>query len=250
MTEAIAISITEVKGSAPRGAGTRMLVTPKGQSGTIGGGALEWEATKIARSMLQSGQTKARRKFPLGPDLGQCCGGAVVLEFDSPRTEDWSPSFNPLWIWGAGHVGRALVQVMAPLEDRNITWVDINEARFPDWNETHVDPLVAVDPPLAVRHAPQNADHIIVTLSHDVDLRLCDALLHHGFHSAGVIGSATKWTRFGKRLRTMGHSAQTINQIICPIGDTKLGKHPQAIALGVATALLQSPAHIGGHDAP
>jgi xanthine dehydrogenase accessory factor len=89
-----------------------------------------------------------------------------------------------------------------------------------------------------VGHAPQEADHLIMTYAHDLDLALCHALLKHGFASAGLIGSATKWARFRTRLAALGHSPAQISRIACPIGDPHLGKHPQAIAVGVATALL------------
>jgi len=92
-----------------------------------------------------------------------------------------------------------------------------------------------------VPHAPARADHLIVTYSHDLDLKLCDALLRHDFASCGLIGSATKWARFRSRLAALGHSEAEISRIACPIGDPALGKHPQAIAVGTAAGLL-SPA--------
>lgn len=99
--------------------------------------------------------------------------------------------------------------------------------------------LPAAKPELLVKHAPQNAHHIIATRSHQLDLALCDGVLRRGFGSAGVIGSKTKWARFRSRLRDAGHSNAEIDSIICPIGDPALGKHPRAIAVGVASALLQ-----------
>ena len=135
-------------------------------------------------------------------------------------------------------MGRALVQVLTPLADRQITWVDVGANRFPDDVPNGVHPLVAADPLLAVTHAPPDAGHLIVTYSHDLDLNLCDALLRHGFAQAGLIGSATKWARFQTRLQCLGHSKDQIARITCPIGIPSLGKHPQAIAIGVAHALL------------
>ena len=145
------------------------------------------------------------------------------------------PPARPLWIYGAGHVGRALVNVMAPLPDFDITWVDTHADRFPP---TDVTTLVATDPARAVKHAPQDADHLILTYSHELDLALCHAVLNHGFHSVGLIGSATKWARFKTRLAALGHTPAQISRIACPIGDPALGKHPAAIALGVATAMI------------
>ena len=75
-------------------------------------------------------------------------------------------------------------------------------------------------------------------MSHGIDLDLCNALLNHGFAYAGLIGSKTKWARFQARLTDLGHHAAEISRITCPIGDPSLGKEPQAIAVGIAHALL------------
>jgi xanthine dehydrogenase accessory factor len=104
-------------------------------------------------------------------------------------------------------------------------------------------PLVAADPARVVRLAPAGADHLIMTYSHQMDLAICNALLGHDFASAGLIGSATKWARFRGRLTALGHTPASIARIACPIGDIRLGKHPQAIAIGVATAMLSQTEH-------
>lgn len=239
MVEASQVTITvlRVQGSAPRDVGTTMQVFAVGQNGTIGGGALEWEATALAREMLNQSQPDMQRVMPLGPDLGQCCGGTVTLGFVRGETAIQPPQ-PPLWIWGAGHVGRAILAVMAPFDDRTITVVDTTMDRMPKELPQDVIPLVASDPVRVVQHAPTDADHLILTYSHDIDLALCDALLRHRFGSVGLIGSDTKWARFRRRLHAMGHTSEQIARIACPIGDPALGKHPQAIALGVATAML------------
>ena len=231
---AIRITVTKTAGSAPRDAGTQMLVWADRSEGTIGGGTLEWEAMAEARRMLQAGRKMHQARISLGPALGQCCGGSVSLVWEEAETMTTPPA-RPLWIYGAGHVGRALVQVMAPLPDFAITWVDTHADRFP---QTEVTTLVAADPAQAVKHAPTDADHLILTYSHEIDLALCHAVLTHCFHSAGLIGSATKWARFRTRLAALGHSHAQISRIACPIGDPSLGKHPAAIALGVATAMI------------
>ncbi|GLO73478.1 xanthine dehydrogenase accessory protein XdhC [Phaeobacter italicus] len=146
---------------------------------------------------------------------------------------------TPLWIWGAGHVGRALVDVLAPLPDLDITWVDTGPERFPPDVPGHVTVLPAADPALLVSHCPENAHHLVLTYSHALDLALCHALLQRGFSFAGLIGSATKWARFRSRLADLGHRPDQIARITCPIGDPALGKHPQMIAVGVAAELLR-----------
>lgn len=234
MSKAIRITVTKTAGSVPRDAGTQMLVWEDGIEGTIGGGTLEWEAMAEARKMLRDGRKAHEARIPLGPALGQCCGGSVGLLWED-ASEMTQPPARPLWIYGAGHVGRALVHVMAPLPEFNITWVDTHANRFP---ATNVTTLAASDPALVVKHAPADAVHLILTYSHDIDLALCHAVLSQPFHSAGLIGSATKWARFKTRLAALGHTPAQISRIACPIGDPGLGKHPSAIALGVATAMI------------
>lgn len=143
-----------------------------------------------------------------------------------------------IWVWGAGHVGRALVAVLAPLPGLAITWVDVAADRFPVDVPPGVTVLPAADPGLLVAHAPPRAEHLVLTYSHTLDLDLCHRLLGHGFASLGLIGSATKWARFRSRLEALGHPPAQIARIDCPIGDPALGKHPQAIAIGVAGAVL------------
>ena len=293
------VVVAEVAGSAPREAGTSMLVWADadlagGQSGTIGGGTLEWLAVERARLMLAEGTPAAIERLPLGPRLGQCCGGAVTLVTEvidttrlatltesaasgwiarpvtpeaaaappplalhrteaglrngsaTPTTrlvDGWliEPLAAPrhrLWVYGAGHVGRALVSMFAPLPDWEVTWIDTAPERFPDPLPWGVTRLVAVDPARAVAYAPADAHHLILTYSHELDLALCHAVLLRDFGSAGLIGSTTKWSRFRKRLRQLGHADAAILRITCPIGDPRLGKHPQAIAISTAAALL------------
>lgn len=244
MSRWITVSVAETRGSVPRGAGAAMRIWEDGQEGTIGGGALEWEATRIARDMLSRETGHARHALPLGPAMGQCCGGTVVLDFvEGTRPEP--PPGRPLWLWGAGHVGRAIVATLSPLPEVAITWIDTAADRFPDAIPNGTAPLVAADAVRVVPRAPASAAHLIMTYSHDIDLKLCDAVLHQGFGFCGLIGSATKWARFRSRLAALGHEAAQIDRITCPIGYPTLGKHPQAIAIGVATQLLKIQAREG-----
>lgn len=243
MSDAVRITVAASRGSAPREPGAAMLVRADGTEGTIGGGALEWEAMRLARAMLADGLPEMRRTFPLGPALGQCCGGSVTLAFRATGAMP-VPRGAPLWIWGAGHVGRALVHSLSPLPDFFLSWVDTDAARFPQDIPGNVHRIVAADPVTLAPHAGAAAHHLIVTYSHEIDLALCDVLLRRGFASCGLIGSATKWARFRRRLAQLGHRPDRIDRILCPIGDPSLGKHPQAIAIGVAARLLgrQEPA--------
>ena len=237
------VEITATRGSAPRDAGTVMQVTMAGIEGTIGGGALEYAAIKTARRMLAEGASHNEETIPLGPSLGQCCGGAVSLRYtdrkpDEAQTEEAPAPFialehTSLWLWGAGHVGRAVVQAAPASFD--ITWVDSAPERFPQDIPANATALPAADMPLLASRAARNADHLIFTYSHDIDLALCAALLKRGVRSCGLIGSDTKWTRFQKRLRAMGLDPAPIT---CPIGDKRLGKAPHQIAHGVIAGLL------------
>lgn len=286
----VRVVVAAVEGSGPREVGAAMLVWRDGQSGTIGGGALEYEAAAEARRLLDTHDAPGLiRRHALGPALGQCCGGAVTLvseRFDAatlPKPESelgflrridgavemplplvrhlkrlragetgsdlflshgwlWEPmarAKRPLWIWGAGHVGRAMVETLAPLPDFTITWIDTAPERFPDMIPQGVTQLPAADPALLVPHAPNHTEHLILTYSHALDLELCHQLLRHHFTFAGLIGSKSKWARFRNRLAALGHSPAQIDRITCPIGRPDLGKHPQAIAIGVAAALLE-----------
>ncbi|ATF17319.1 xanthine dehydrogenase accessory protein XdhC [Phaeobacter gallaeciensis] len=177
-----------------------------------------------------------RRKLALARSQGQrpdpqLSDGWLLEPVHRPET--------PLWIWGAGHVGRALVDVLAPMPDLDITWVDTGPERFPSDIPADVTSVPAAEPAALVPHAPENAQHLVLTYSHALDLALCHALLQRGFAFAGVIGSATKWARFRSRLRELGHRPDQIARLTCPIGDPALGKHPQMIAVGVAAELLR-----------
>lgn len=281
------VVVADVKGSVPREAGAAMLVWPGGQSGTIGGGALEHRATQRACSALSDRQDRLDHA-PLGPALAQCCGGAVTLLteiWDAQRLACLPPGpvarpvpgaaaemplglrrllarardrgtpiapllkdgwfiepearpRTPVWVYGAGHVGRALVAVLAPLPDLAITWVDTAAERFPSVVPERVTVLPAQNPAAAALTAPDTAHHVILTYSHALDLDLCHRLIARPAAHIGLIGSATKWARFRKRLTQLGHGPAQIARITCPIGDPALGKHPQAIAISVASRLL------------
>ena len=248
MTEAeprIYVEITGTRGSTPRDTGTTMIVTPTTTKQTIGGGALEYRAIATAREILDKDGPEHTETIPLGPNLGQCCGGAVTLRYTytalplascqiQPMLETPSDCPMPLWLWGAGHVGRAVVEAAHP-QALNITWIDSTPDRFPTRIPKHATKTPAADMPLLASRAPTYAHHLIFTYSHEIDLALCAALLKRGAASIGLIGSETKWTRFSNRLREMNLDP---SPIICPIGDKSLGKHPDQIAHGALHALL------------
>ncbi|MCX7567342.1 xanthine dehydrogenase accessory protein XdhC [Sulfitobacter sp. F26169L] len=244
---AIYVRVTRTRGSAPRDAGTAMRVTATDCTGTIGGGALEYRAIATARRLLAAGQTDHTETIPLGPGLGQCCGGAVSLHYGVDVAQTDEPAFAPhvlapdhticpLWIWGAGHVGRAVIK-SCPAQAFDITWIDSAPERFPDTTPDHVTQMPTLNMPRLGANAPSDAWHLVFTYSHDIDLALCAALLRRGAAGIGLIGSETKRVRFSKRLRAMGLDPSAIT---CPIGDKTLGKAPHQIAHGTVNALLNA----------
>lgn len=263
------VVVVDTKGSAPREVGAAMYVWHDGQFGSIGGGSLEFQAAEDARGMLSTGGSRVART-PLGPALNQCCGGAVTLAFETfdetslpeapigfarnvegnsalpgqmKRALDRAKNLNapvpllftdgwllepmtepqaPVVIYGAGHVGQALERHLSPLPNIRAVLADDRSIR--------PDNAVSIEQGMEI----PDAHHLIMTHAHDLDLELCHRLLVRSAASIGLIGSATKWARFSKRLHSLGHSPAEISRIQCPIGNPALGKHPEAIAVGVA----------------
>ncbi len=270
---AVWICIARSAGSVPREAGTTMIVTPSHSLGTIGGGHLELRSIEVARELLTLGAaTATRRHFPLGPALGQCCGGSVDVAFlpiaeihreslqhlraiearggtyqierqlDTGDTLKLPIHFDPwtIWVFGAGHVGVALVTVLSTLPC-SVTWVDSRDAAFPKMPPENVRVIESDEPASEVHHIPAGADVLVLTHSHALDLEICLQLLKRDdLAYCGLIGSATKAAIFGKRFAARGFSGTEIARITCPIGlSTLRSKHPGVIAAGVAADLAE-----------
>lgn len=247
---AVVVEVARTAGSAPRDAGARMLVSATRVLGTIGGGHLELIAIDNARTLLARVPDfePVERRYPLGPALGQCCGGAVTLRFarlDHGAARAWplpAPRFF-LQLYGAGHVGRAIVRLLAGLPCR-VQWIDAREDEFPpEPTPPHVE-RVCVDPVEAeVAAAPADACYLVLTHRHDLDLRIAEAVLRRGdFRYLGLIGSRTKRARFLHRYEARGIPAATLARMTCPIGVPGIaGKEPEVIAVAVVAQLLQLP---------
>ena len=192
-----------------------MAVFAHGQIGTIGGGHLEWLAAERARTMLQKVEHEARERYPLGPKLGQCCGGVVGLHFRSISAADstavraqLAENLAPVAIFGAGHVGAALVQVLSLLP-LHITWVDSREALFPTALPAHVQTEYSDPIERAVADLAPRSSVFILTHDHQQDLQITQACLQRQRNSGdldliGLIGSATKRASFAHRLAERG----------------------------------------------
>ena len=264
---AVLVSIVEVDGSSPRETGARMVVTDRGFHGSIGGGTLEWQALARAQQKLGGEAGISFSSYSLGPDLGQCCGGRVKLAsevFTAAQIEqvkalagrEASGSFTvtgrihrtdfveqfgeerrQLYLFGAGHVGRALVMTLA-LQPFDIVWVDERPQAFPAAVPGNVT-LVSAGAVEALLRAPAQAFVLVMTHSHGLDLELVDAALRRGdLPYVGVIGSETKKARFLSRLRQSG--VMNFDPFVCPIGVPVIkSKAPAGIALAVATQLVE-----------
>lgn len=260
---AMLVTVTAARGSVPREAGTRMLVGSDEVLGTIGGGHLEMVAINEARACLvnglagglgkaianRSGNAGAvhERHLPLGPTLGQCCGGAVTLRFEPLSADALTAWPEPrlrfhLQLYGAGHVGRAIVRVLEGIPDCRVQWIDERDNGFPlELSAPHIERVCVESVEAEVEVAPPNAHYLVMTHSHDLDFRISEAILKRGdFAFFGLIGSATKRARFIHRLEARGIASEAIERMTCPVGLPGIdGKEPEVIAIAVAAQLLK-----------
>jgi xanthine dehydrogenase accessory factor len=230
-----------------------MLVAEGEVAGTIGGGHLELKAIATARAMLAAGRPEPRSAhYPLGPALGQCCGGAVTLAYaplDGAALQSWpaSPPRFHLQLYGAGHVGRAIARALAPLRVE-VDWIDERESEFAQrfdagdaaW-PAHIRQVCVDAVEAEVQAAPAGAYYLVLTHQHELDLRISEAILARGdFGFFGLIGSRTKRQRFIHRFERRGFEASAIARMTCPIGVPGIeGKEPEVIAVAVVAQLLQ-----------
>jgi xanthine dehydrogenase accessory factor len=261
--DGVLVSVDSVQGSGPREVGAWMAVFPQTLVNTIGGGHLEFQAITEARALMarpvsdNSASTATHEdntlttRYALGPALGQCCGGVVHLKFERISAAD-APALKqrllasgqPLALFGGGHVGRALVNVLSTLP-YHVQWVDSRDEIFP----AHLPPNVVCehsDPVhAAVADLPSGASVLIMSFSHAEDLDVVAACLKRqrlqgDLKFVGLIGSKTKWATFQHRLDAKGFSAAEMAFITCPIGVSGItGKEPEVIAVSVAAQLLQ-----------
>ena len=247
---AVLVQVSAVEGSVPREVGAWMAVFTNALVGTVGGGHLEFEAIDQARLLLESGGEKKAR-FALGPSLGQCCGGVVHLRLECVAVQDMSslklrlqPVLQPVALFGGGHVGRALVQVLARLPFA-VTWIDSRDGVFPQHVPhgvtcEHSEPVQS-----AVRSLATQSRVLIMSFSHAEDLDVLAACLqrqrdHADLPYIGLIGSKTKWATFRSRLSARGFTDAELGHVTSPIGVPGIaGKEPEVIAIAVAAQLLQ-----------
>jgi xanthine dehydrogenase accessory factor len=265
-----------------------MIVRPDGAFfGTIGGGTLEWQALAKAQALLEQQETAALvLDQPLGPALGQCCGGHVTLAIERfgagdldavsrlaeaerlgpfrTRTtlrdgrlerqptevgpaavgdalsfiESFGETLPVIALFGAGHVGKALVLALAPLPFR-VLWHDGRPGAFPSAVPANAN-LLAGPAEAALAAVPDGAQVLVMTHSHALDLEVVTAALSSArFDHVGLIGSATKRARFLRQIEAVGLGEVAASKLRCPIGVPGLaGKEPAIIAASVAAECL------------
>ena len=329
-TPVVVVTVAAAEGSTPREAGAKMIVTAADALGSIGGGHLEYKTIEEARRMMADGAAVPMlRSYPLGPELGQCCGGYTSVLFE-PMAGDGSlpewlgrlsarraagvvsvlatcarsgrkmvlgedgaegtlgdaaadtilrklarqslaalsagttltdgtgasalgheegelfllepvaPAGLVLYLFGAGHVGKALVSVLTGVACE-IAWIDSRADQFPGQMPDNVSAEVTETPESAVERAPGGAYFLVMTHSHQLDYEICEAILRRrDFAYLGLIGSRTKRKRFEQRLSRNGITPDALARVTCPIGIAGLsGKHPREIAIAAAAELLQ-----------
>ena len=230
----VLVSVISARGSAPREAGVKMVVSGTRSWDTIGGGNLEYQSILDARAILRGdGVAPSQRDFPLGPALGQCCGGATTVLFEPIRPPSWTVA-----LFGAGHVGRAVARLLGDLSCR-LLWFDARADIFPETIPSNTRLRRSTDVG-DVAGLPPGATVLIMTHDHGTDFALSEAALRRGdLRFVGTIGSETKRARFVSRLRRAGLGEPMLERLHCPIGLPGVGtKLPAEIAIAVVAQIL------------
>jgi xanthine dehydrogenase accessory factor len=243
----VLVTVTEVRGHAPRDAGTKMVVGTDRTWGSVGGGNLEASAIKRARELIADGATvpeyqESRLNEHAHNEHGrQCCGGVVHLLLEP------LPARPVVAVFGVGHVGYELARILSRLELR-LHLVDsraeqLDELRLADVTDGTADVVVhhKLLGEQVLERLPRGAHVLVMTHDHAEDFALCDAALRMPhLATIGLIGSAAKWTSFQAKFAVAGHEPAAIERITSPIGDPSIiGKEPAVIAIGVAAALVR-----------
>lgn len=243
----VRVALTRVRGSSPREAGTEMFVAAEALHGTIGGGQLEHRAIDAARAMLRDGVLSEVLDLPLGPEIGQCCGGRVEMRLRRMRSSDKRAALDRaeqeaaalphVYILGAGHVGRALADLLQHLPVRCIL-VDQRAAEIAQ-STARVETRVSAIPEFDIVQAPAGSAFVVLTHDHGLDFLLTSAALERGDAAyVGMIGSATKRVKLRNWMRD--HCAEVpFDGLTCPIGaQGSADKRPAVIAAFVVAEVM------------
>jgi xanthine dehydrogenase accessory factor len=247
-THVVKVQVTQAKGSTPRNAGAWMLVSPSTIFRTIGGGNLEYMAIDTARQLLKSGGMTKDMSLPLGPEIGQCCGGHISLKLQRlgratqqaliREVDEELAALPEVFVFGAGHVGVALIEALALLPVRAML-VDSRAAELaaaPSGVDTCLTPL----PEAIARDAEPGSAFVVLTHDHSLDFLITrEALLRGDARYVGMIGSATKKTMFTRWFASQQGGGDHLQTLVCPIGKQPSGdKRPEVIACFVAAEIM------------
>ncbi|MCH4539974.1 MULTISPECIES: xanthine dehydrogenase accessory protein XdhC [Brucella/Ochrobactrum group] len=246
--DSVLVEVTDVKGSAPRDAGAWMLVARDMIFRTIGGGQLEYMAIDHARKILLGGRDTPM-DVPLGPEIGQCCGGRVGLSFrrvsrgltdELVSKVDAEIATRPhVYVFGAGHVGDALANALSFTPVR-VVLVDTREAELMACDVPGVETCLSAMPEQVVRSAPPGSAFIVLTHDHALDfLIVTEALQRRDAVYVGMIGSKTKKATFKNWLKREVGNDNLFKNLICPVGGAVVkDKRPEVIAALAAAEVL------------
>ncbi len=246
--DSVLVEVTDVKGSAPRDAGAWMLVARDMIFRTIGGGQLEYMAIDHARKILLGGRDSPM-DVPLGPEIGQCCGGRVGLSFrrvsrgltdELVSKVDAEIATRPhVYVFGAGHVGDALANALS-LTPVRVILVDTREAELMACDVPGVETCLSAMPEQVVRSAPPGSAFIVLTHDHALDfLIVTEALQRRDAVYVGMIGSKTKKATFKNWLKREIGSDNLFENLVCPVGGAVVkDKRPEVIAALAAAEVL------------
>ena len=245
----VMVDVTRARGSTPREEGAWMLVAPDATIGTIGGGALEFMAIDRARAALAGRIATDEMDVPLGPEIGQCCGGRVELSIrlmdDAAREalllrERAADALLPhILVFGGGHVGHSLASAFALLPVK-VTVVE-TRAEALEGMPPAIDIKLTPVPEEVVRAAPAGSAIVVLTHDHSLDfLIVAEALKRSDLAYVGMIGSKTKRATFRSwYLKEAGGTEADFGRLVSPIGgDGVRDKRPAVIAALAAAEIM------------
>jgi xanthine dehydrogenase accessory factor len=245
---AIVAELSSVRGSSPREQGAFMVIAADAMIGTIGGGALEYMVIARARQAMRDGLAPGVMDVPLGPEIGQCCGGRVKvsLKVVTPelgrdlvaRVRTGENERPHVYLFGSGHVGKALGRALAalPLSVHVIDTRPDELHDLPDGVEARAVPM----PEAVVRSAPEGSSYVILTHDHALDFMIAaEALKRTDAPYVGMVGSRTKRAKFARWYRGEGGTEDALRRLVLPIGDLGLvDKRPEVIAALAAAEIM------------
>ena len=240
----IKAKIINAEGSVPTKIGEYMLVSKEDIFGTIGGGQLEFLVINKSKELIKNKIRKSEiLNIPLGPGIGQCCGGYVQIKLsyheNGEKIIETIKENDNLYIFGAGHIGQALSLKSLNL-NFNVHLIDSRKDFLLMNDYKDIDYIFAKQPWNLIKKLSSNSYFVILTHSHDYDFKIINEILtSNSFNYIGLIGSKTKKNRFSNRLLTNGHNQRLIDLVECPVGfKIKHTKEPNEIAISIIARLI------------